>query len=245
MPAREPLDVIDAIQSTRAQRYLRPDAIPEAVLWEILDAAVRGPTGGNNQGWAWLVIRDPAIKRQVGKVYEERLKAAYGYERVSDELLGSGRMTRAGVQQGEVGIDARNRRGVIHLAEHFAEAPVIVAPIIENAAAGEDTRRVGAHLGSSIYGAVQNLMLAARAFEIGSVFTWDLDETSGFNELLGMPESARVMCLIPLGYLARGSFSQPRRRTLGEVVHWDGWGNQVARPGAGQGVDAAAALRPG
>ena len=232
MPMRESLDVLDAIHSTRAQRYLKPDAIPEPVLWEILDAAVRGPTGGNNQGWAWVVIRDPAIKQKIGRVYEARLKGIYGYERVSDEALASGRITRGGVQQGEVGIDVRNRRGVIHLAEHFAEAPVIVAPVIENATAGEDTRRVGAGLGSSIYGAVQNLMLAARAFEIGSVFTWDLDETSGFNELLGMPESARVMCLIPLGYLAQGSFSQPRRRPLGEVVHWDGWGKQVARPDA-------------
>ena len=232
MPVRESLDVLDAIQSTRAQRYLKPDAIPEPILWEILDAAVRGPTGGNSQGWAWVVIRDPAIKQALGRVYEKRLKGAYGYERVSDEALGSGRIAGGGVQEGEVGIDARNRRGVIHLADHFAEAPVIVAPVIENATADEDTRRVGARLGSSIYGAVQNLMLAARAFEIGSVFTWDLDETSGFNELLGMPESARVMCLIPLGYLAQGSFSQPRRRPLGDVVHWDGWGKQVARPDA-------------
>ena len=232
MPVREPLDVLDAIQSTRAQRYLKTHAIPEPVLWEILDAAVRGPTGGNNQGWAWVVIRDPAIKQKIGRVYEARLKGIYGYERVSDEALASGRITRGGVQQGAVGIDVRNRRGVIHLAEHFAEAPVIVAPVIENATAGEDTRRVGAGLGSSIYGAVQNLMLAARAFEIGSVFTWDLDETSGFNELLGMPESARVMCLIPLGYLAQGSFSKPRRRPLVDVVHWDRWGKQVARPDA-------------
>ena len=232
MTKREPLDVLDAIQSTRAQRYLKPDPIPEPVLWEILDAAVRGPTGGNNQGWAWVVIRDPAIKQRIGAVYEERLKGAYGYERVSDEELAAGRITRGGVHEGEVGIDVRNRRGVIHLAEHFAEAPVVVAPVVENATGGENTSRAGAGLGSSIYGAVQNLMLAARAFEIGSVFTWGLDETSGFNELLGTPESARVMCLIPLGYLAQGSFSQPRRRPLGEVVHWDGWGKQVVRPGA-------------
>lgn len=232
MPIRESLDVLDAIHSTRAQRYLKPDPIPEPILWEILDAAVRGPTGGNRQGWAWVVIRDSAIKQQIGKVYETRLKGLYGRERVSDEELGSGRITRDGIQEGEVGIDVRNRRGVIHLAEHFAEAPVIVAPVIENATAGEDTRRAGASLGSSIYGAVQNLMLAARAFEIGSAFTWDLDETSGFNELLGMPQSARVMCLIPLGYLAAGSFSQGRRRPLSEVIHWDGWGRQVARPEA-------------
>ena len=125
MPMRESLDVLDAIHSTRAQRYLKPDAIPEPVLWEILDAAVRGPTGGNRQGWAWVVIRDPMIKQQIGRVYEARLKGIYGYERVSDEALASGRITRDGIQEGEVGIDARNRPGVIHLAEHFSEAPVI------------------------------------------------------------------------------------------------------------------------
>ena len=232
MPTREPLDVLDAIHSTRAQRYLKTDPIPEPILWEILDAAVRGPTGGNRQGWAWVVIRDPAIKQQIGKVYETRLKSIYGYEQVSDEALGSGRIIRGGIQEGEVGLDVRNRRGVIHLAEHFAEAPVIIAPVIENATAGEDTRQAGAGLGSSIYGAVQNLMLAARAFDIGSVLTWGLYETSSFNELLGIPETARVMGLIPLGYLAAGSFSQPRRRPLSEVVHWDRWGKQITRPEA-------------
>ena len=230
MPEREALDVLDAIHSTRAQRYLKPDPIPEAVLWEILDAAVRGPTGGNNQGWAWLVIRDTATKQEIGRAYEARIKGAYGYERVSDEALGTARITRGGVREGAVGIDAHNRRGVVHLAEHFAEAPVIVAPVLVEAGATEDTRRAGAGLGSSIYGAVQNLMLAARAFGVGSVFTWGLDETSGFNELLGLPEDARVMCLIPLGYLAQGRFSQPRRRPLGEVVHWEHWGEQTVRP---------------
>ncbi len=234
MSDREHLDVLDAIHSTRAQRFLKSDPIPEDVLWEILDAAVRGPTGGNNQGWAWVVIRDQATKQEIAKVYGERIKGAYGYERVSDEDLGTGRITRGGVQEGHIGIDVRNRRGVVHLAEHFADVPVIVAPVVVEAGAGEDSRRAGAGLGSSIYGAVQNLMLAARAFDIGTVFTWGLDETSGFNELLGLPEDARVMCLIPLGYLEQGRFSQPRRRPLGEVVHWDRWGEQQEAPESGR-----------
>ncbi len=231
MSERESLDVLDAIHSTRAQRYLKPDPIPEDTLWRILDAAVRGPTGGNNQGWGWVVIRDEATKHAIAKVYAERLTSAYRYERVSDEELGAGRITRGGIEEGEVGIDARNRRGVVHLTEHFADVPVIVAPVMRTSARMDaDTRRAGAGLGASIYGAVQNLMLAARAFGIGSVFTWTLDETSGFNELLGLPEDAYVMCLIPLGYLERGRFSQPRRRPLGEVVHWDRWGEQRDAP---------------
>ena len=231
MSDREPLDVLEAIHTTRAQRYLKPDPIPEDVLWQILDAAIRGPTGGNQQGWGWVVIRDPATKQEIAKIYAERLLAAYGYERVSDEELGTARITRGGVKEGEVGIDARNRRGVVHLAEHYAEVPVIVAPVMQTAARMSDnTRRAGAGLAGSIYGALQNLMLAARAFDIGSVMTWTLDEDSGINELLGLPENAFVMALIPLGYLERGRFSQARRRPVGEVVHWDRWGEQRDTP---------------
>ncbi|MXY35724.1 MAG: nitroreductase [Dehalococcoidia bacterium] len=235
MPDREPLDVLDAIHTTRAQRFLKPDPIPEDVIWEILDAAIRGPTGGNQQGWGWVVIRDQETKDAIAKVYSERLLSSYGYERVSDEELGAARITRGGIAEGEIGIDARNRRGVVHLAEHFAEVPVIVAPVMQTAARMSDnTRRSGAGLGGSIYGAVQNLMLAARAFDIGTVMTWTLDEDSGVNELLGLPENAFVMALIPLGYLEKGRFSQARRRPLGEVVHWDRWGEQRDAPESGR-----------
>ncbi|MDE2934713.1 MAG: nitroreductase family protein [Chloroflexota bacterium] len=235
MPDREPLDVLDAIHTTRAQRFLKPDPIPEDVLWEILDAAIRGPTGGNQQGWGWVVIRDQATKDAIARVYSERLLSAYGYDRVSDEELGTARITRGGIEQGEIGIDARNRRGVVHLAEHFAEVPVIVAPVMRTAARMDDsTRRSGAGLGGSIYGAVQNLMLAARAFDIGTVMTWTFDDSSGIGELLGLPENAFVMALIPLGYLEKGRFSQARRRPLGEVVHWDRWGEQQDAPESGR-----------
>lgn len=235
MTDREPLDVLDAIHTTRAQRFLKRDPIPEDVIWEILDAAIRGPTGGNQQGWGWVVIRDQATKEAIAKVYSERLLSSYGYERVSDEELGAARITRGGIAEGEIGIDARNRRGVVHLAEHFAEVPVIVAPVMQTAARMLDnTRRSGAGLGGSIYGAVQNLMLAARAFDIGTVMTWTLDEDSGVNEFLGLPENAFVMALIPLGYLEKGRFSQARRRPLGEVVHWDRWGEQQDAPESGR-----------
>ena len=235
MTDREPLDVLDAIHTTRAQRFLSSDPIPEDVIWEILDAAIRGPTGGNQQGWGWVVIRDQATKDAIAKVYSERILSTYGYERVSDEDLGTARITRGGIEEGEIGIDARNRRGVVHLAEHFAEAPVIIAPVMRTAARMSDnTRRSGAGLGGSIYGAVQNMMLAARAFGIGTVMTWTLDETSFLKDLLGLPENAFVMCLIPLGYLERGRFTQARRRPVGEVVHWDRWGEQRETPDLGR-----------
>ncbi len=221
MPDREPLDVLEAIHSTRAMRYFRPDPIPDEVLWEILDAAIRGPTGGNAQNWGWLVIRDPEIKRQMEDIYRPGLVQAYGGERDGDEQPAGG-----AIEQSPVGLDARNRRSVIHLAEHFAEVPVIIAAVLS----GLGDREAPGD-GGGIFGAVQNLMLAARAHGLGSVLT-GAGSAEGVRDRLNLPEDARVMAVIPMGYPSQGNFSQPRRRPLEEVVHWDSWGLQHDRPEA-------------
>ncbi len=84
-PDAEPLPVLDALHSTPARRYLSPEPIPDDVIWAILDAAVRGPTGGNQQGWGWVVVTDPAIKERVARWYLEGWNRAYGRRR--DEIL--------------------------------------------------------------------------------------------------------------------------------------------------------------
>jgi hypothetical protein len=38
------------------------------------------------------------------------------------------------------------------------------------------------------------------------------------------------MALIPLGYPERGRWAEPKRRPLGEVVHWNRFGEQRDRP---------------
>lgn len=224
MMDRTPLDVLDAIHSTRAMRYLKPDPIPDEVLWEILDAAICGPTGGNMQGWGWIIVRDPSRKREIGEWYLGYMDAMYGGFN-PDDLTGGQRAvyeTGSGTatwvaRRTDVGVDDRNYRAAMHLAHHLADVPAIVFPVL----------RGGGPL-SSILGAVQNLMLAARAFGIGSVLVGGPPHA---DELLGLPQGVSgVNVMVPLGYPARGDFSQPRRRPVEEVVHWERWGEQTARP---------------
>ena len=63
MPAAEPepISVMQALHSTPSRRFLSTEPIPDQVLWAILDAAVRGPTGGNRQSWGWVVVTEPSI----------------------------------------------------------------------------------------------------------------------------------------------------------------------------------------
>ena len=64
-----PVDVYEALYTTRAMRRVRPDPIPMDVQARILDAAVRAPSGGNAQTWRFLLVDDPEVKAQIGPIY--------------------------------------------------------------------------------------------------------------------------------------------------------------------------------
>ena len=170
---------------------------------------LRGPSGGNSQGWKWLVVTDPAVKKQIADWYREGWNNSYGRNR--DEQL-----ARAA---DEGGLGRVNYLSAEHLANHLEEAPVWIMPVLPGAATRPNPRA-----GSSIYGAVQNLMLAARAYGIGSTLTsMYAGHEDDVKRLLGIPEDALTMALIPLGYPARGKWGPPRRMPVEEVTYRDRW----------------------
>ena len=62
------LGVLDAIYTARAVRRFKPDPVPEALITKILDAAIRAPSAGNAQNWAFVVVRDPEQRRKLGAI---------------------------------------------------------------------------------------------------------------------------------------------------------------------------------
>jgi nitroreductase len=211
----EAIPILDALHSTPSRRYLSTEPISDEVIWALLDAAIRGPNGGNRQGWGWVVVTDSAIKDPIAGWYREGWDKAYGSRR--DAILGAPSsatgMSRSSFLAGE------------YLAEHLRDAPVWVFPVLRNAADATNPR-----LGSSIYGAVQHLILAARAYGIGSTLTsLYVGHETEVRELLGLPADAATMALIPLGYPLRGRWAEPKRQPVEDVVHWNGWGAQRSR----------------
>src|ERR1700761_1663024 len=75
------LTVLEALHSTPARRYLSAEPVPDDVLWAILDAAIRGPSGGNSQHWGWVVVTDQEVKDRVAAWYRDNWEAAYGSRR--------------------------------------------------------------------------------------------------------------------------------------------------------------------
>ena len=76
----------------------------------------------------------------------------------------------------------------------------------------------------SVYPAVQNLLLAARALGIGSVLTTlHSSVMDRVNAMLAVPGDAEFRCCIPLGY-PRGSFGPTQRYETADTTYWDSWG---------------------
>jgi nitroreductase len=104
-----------------------------------------------------------------------------------------------------------------HLAAHIHEAPVWIVPCLEG---GTPTRTSG----SSIYPAVQNMLLAARALGLGVTLTTPyLQFKKEAEAALGLPPGVHSYALLPIGY-PMGRFGPVRRIALAEVVYEDRWG---------------------
>jgi len=104
-----------------------------------------------------------------------------------------------------------------YLANHIHEAPVWIVPCLEDAT---PTRTSG----SSIYPAVQNMLLAARALGLGATLTTlHLQFEKEAEAVLGLPPNFHSYALLPIGY-PMGRFGPVRRVPLVDVVYEDRWG---------------------
>ncbi|MBV8591616.1 MAG: nitroreductase family protein, partial [Acetobacteraceae bacterium] len=65
------MGLFEAIYSARSIRRLKPDPVPEELITAVLDAAIQAPSGGNAQSWAFIVVRDPEQRHQLGVIYRK------------------------------------------------------------------------------------------------------------------------------------------------------------------------------
>jgi nitroreductase len=207
------MEFYEVLHTQRAIRRFKPDPVPEATLWKILDTAIRAPSSANVQPWAWLVIRDAAKRKAIGDAIRERAES-------SGNL---GRMRQRAVDDNDP-TNQRIWRGASELLANVSQAPVLIIPCLYNAAApNQDQRTLSG--GSSIYPAVQNLMLAARAEGLGTVLTGFQGSIEEFlRKELHIPPGAVMAGLIPLGYPDNQLFGPTTRKPIESVAYWDGWG---------------------
>ena len=209
----ETQDVFEIMHTTRAMRRLRPDPVPDALIRRILEAGAAAANGGNSQRWRFMVVKDMAIKQAVQALYQ----------RAFDKVIGPRYRTSAPPPGVSPERYKRQHDAVEYLTRHFHEAPVwIVACLDEGTAA--PTRWSGA----SIYPAVQNMLLAARALGLGSTLTTRHLLYEAEAELaLGLPPGVHSYAILPIGY-PMGRFGPVGRGSLSEIAFGDRWGEAWA-----------------
>jgi nitroreductase len=159
------------------------------------------------QHWRFVVIQDATIKQTVG---------AY-YKRAWDEVVAP--RYRAGESPHGMGRDQflRTVTAAEHLAAHIHEAPVWIVACLQGDA---PTRTAGA----SIYPAVQNMLLAARALRLGATLTTlYLSFEKETEAAFGLPADWHSYAILPIGYPV-GRFGPVSRVALSDVVFKDQWG---------------------
>jgi len=201
-------DVFEIMHTTRAMRRLKPDPVPDELIRKILEAGICAANGGNTQRWRFLVVKDPAIKKAVQVVYK----------RAFDKVVGP-RYARSAPPPGVTAERyARQHAAVEYLTEHYHEAPVWIVACIE------DTAKPNRWAGASIYPAVQNMLLAARALGLGSTLTTrHLLYEEEAEKALGLPEGVHSYAILPIGY-PMGRFGPVGRGALADFVYQDKWG---------------------
>jgi nitroreductase len=198
----ENMSLFDAIHSQRAIRHFSEQPVSDDAVEMMLRAAICAPSGGNRQPWRFVVIRDATIKRRLGQWYLSAWQAATA----------------------DMGTLTQPYRYGAELAQQMETVPVLILACIDHGEAGPGQGSLTR--GASIYPAVQNLLLAARALGLGTVLTTlHTQYEREIKALLHIPDTVETAALIPVGYPAEGSrCGRARRMPLSEVVFHDRWG---------------------
>jgi nitroreductase len=215
-----PLDPDQLLSTTRSVRKRldleRP--VDLELIRECIDVATQAPTGGNNQGWHWLVVTDPEKKRPIAESYREAFKAFYGNR---DTVLGR-------LDQDDAAYVDTTRRVIDsadYLADHIGEVPVWVIACIEGRTDNGLPLVWQASQWGSLIPAVWSFQLAARARGLASCYTTlHLAKEQEAAELLGIPEHVMQGALIPVAHPLGGTDFKPGpRRDLDRIIHLETW----------------------
>ena len=186
----------------RAHRAFTDEPVDDTTIERMLDAAVRAPSAENRQPWEFVVVRDGGVRDAIGTLMQRAWDGGgrqHSEGRLEPQLLAD--------------VDAAMHGGM-------AAAPVLIVVCADLERGDERT------LGSSIFPAVQNLLLAATALGLGSalttiatVFARDL------GQLLALPEPVRPVAVVPIGHPVRG-LGPSRREPARDHTHRGRYGER-------------------
>ncbi|HNM83448.1 MAG TPA: nitroreductase family protein [Mycobacterium sp.] len=194
------------MSTARSIRRFTDEPVPDAVLARCLQAATWAPSGANAQGWRFVVLRSP----------EQRAAVAAAAARVLEVIEPVYGMTRPAADDDSR--QARNNRATYELHDRAGEFISVLFAQKYFPTASELL------LGGSIFPAMQNFLLAARAQGLGACMTgWaSYGGEQVLRDAVGVPDGWLLAGHIVVGW-PRGRHGPLRRRPLAQAVNLDHW----------------------
>jgi nitroreductase len=213
-----PLTPDELLTTTRAVRkrldFDRP--VEMSVIRECLEIALQAPSGSNAQGWQWMVITDPAKRREIADIYR-RAFAIYESGPMAADKIHADDPLMAPVQQ-------RVFASAKYLADNMHRPPVLLIPCFLGRAESGGAIGQASQYGS-LLPAAWSFMLAARARGLGTAWTTlHLMFEQDAAKALGIPfEQVTQTALIPVAYTKGTDFKPGARKPLEPVLHVNKW----------------------
>lgn len=194
-------------------RRLSSEPVESEKIRTILDAAGKAPSGGNSQPWEFILISDPDIKTSFRDIVVQGLEIyarsnlRIPKEAVSEFLFPSNPVAR--------------------LAQNTDKVPILILACLNTKRAKRLTDE-WAWLEeqanwASVFPAVQNLLLAARALGLGTaVSIFPLFRMEELKRLLQLPEYVKPGILVYVGY-PTSRFTESKRSPIESFIHENKW----------------------
>jgi nitroreductase len=192
----------EVVLHQRACRHFSDRPVDDGLVERCLRAATHAPSAENLQPWEFVVVRDPRLRSAIGDLTRQAWQ-------------GGGRQHSKG----------RLPPALLEDVHHGAEGGIASAPVLV-VVGGNSAVALEATLASSVFPAVQNLLLAASALGLGSAMTTLATLFADqLCDLLDMPPTVRPMAVVPLGWPA-APLGPPTRLPVSERAHRDRFGTR-------------------
>ncbi|GIS18500.1 MAG: oxidoreductase [Pseudomonadota bacterium] len=207
----EEMGIFETMYNCRAMRRLDKREVPQESLEKLIEAANQAPSGSNTQNARWIIVRDPTVKAELAELNR------IGVENYLAPLIDNpGSLPHQPADKRKRMADA-----VVWQKEHMHEIPALIIACMQFPQI--PTPAMIASGNGSIWPGIQNLLLAARALQLGAApTTLALIDQQAVAKVLNLPETMATYCLIPVGY-PLGNFGPVTRKPLSEIMRYDQW----------------------
>jgi nitroreductase len=215
----EHYDLVEAtrklIQDRRSIRQYTKDPVSEEHLEMILEAARQAPSGENAQPWRFIVVKDEAMRKQLGAIAGGGSGRRFTGEYVTKQM--QARFESLEDEAKKKAIFEKLTSG--RVSAFLADAPVSIVVC---------GRKDVWDLPYDTSAAIENMLLMVTALGLGACWVIapciDIRDEERLKDLLGVPEGIKVVSIVAIGHPTRPHRPRPRL-PLNELIFNEEWGN--------------------